>query len=219
MVKTDAQHRADLVRFGRLLLEAGFCPATSGNLSVRLDPWRILITPTGVSKGDMKPEDMAVISPDGHHRFGRRNASSEKEMHLQIYRLRPDVNAVVHAHPPKATAFACAGIALDQPIASEFSQALGSVPLARYGTPGTPDVAAALAYLVPHHGAILMGNHGVVAYGKDLFEAHGRMELVEHFAEIVLGTLVAGRQNLLSPEDLRRLNAAAVRYTAGAKRP
>ncbi|HAM34873.1 MAG TPA: class II aldolase family protein [Elusimicrobia bacterium] len=219
MVKSDAQHRADLGHYGRLLFEKGFCPATSGNLSVRLDPWRILITPTGVSKGGMKPEDMVVISPEGRHRFGRRNASSEKDMHLQIYRLRPDVGAVVHAHPPKATSFACAGIPLDQPIASEFSMALGAVPLARYGTPGTPDVAAALEELVPRHTAILMGNHGVVSYGKDLFEAHGKMELVEHFAEIVQGTLLAGRQAELSPDELRKLNEAVVRYNAGAKQP
>jgi L-fuculose-phosphate aldolase len=217
MVKTDAQHRTDLVECGRALFEKGFCPATSGNFSVRLDDWRLLITPTGVSKGNMKPEDMAVISPAGQHRFGRKNASSEKQMHLLIYKLRPDVRAVVHAHPPKATAFACAGIALDQPIASEFSQALGSVPLAKYGTPGTPDLAAAMAYLVPQHSAILMGNHGVVTYGQDLFDAQGKMELIEHFAEIVLGTLIAGRQNLLAPAELRRLNEAAVRYNAGAK--
>ena len=217
MVKTEAQLHADLVKYGRLLCDKGFCPATSGNLSVRLDDCRILITPTGVSKGEMKPEDLAVISPEGKHRFGRKNASSEKQMHLLIYRLRPDVRAVVHAHPPKATAFACAGIALDQPIASEFSQALGSVPLARYGTPGTPDLAAAMAYLVPQHSAILMGNHGVVTYGPDLFDAHGKLELVEHFAQIVLGTLLAGRQALLSPEELRKLNAAAVRYASGAR--
>ena len=217
MVKTDAQHRADLVKCGRLLFEKGFCPATAGNLSVRLDDCRILITPTGVSKSEMKPEDLAVISPAGQHRFGRKNASSEKQLHLLIYSLRREVRAVVHAHPPKATAFACAGIALDQPIASEFSQALGSVPLAKYGTPGTPDLAAALAYLVPHHSAILMGNHGVVTYGQDLFDAHGKMELIEHFAEVVLGTLIAGRQDLLSPAELRRLNEAAVRYSAGSK--
>lgn len=217
MVKSEAQHRADLAKYGRQLFEKGFCPGTSGNLSVRLDAWRILITPTGVSKGEMKPEDMAVISPQGQHRFGRKNASSEKDMHLLIYRLRPDVNAVVHAHPPKATAFACAGIPLDQPIASEFSMALGSVPLAKYGTPGTPDLAAAMSDLVPRHGAILMGNHGVAAYGKDLFDAHSKMELVEHFAEIVQGTLLAGRQAQLSPEDLRRLNEAVVRYTAAGK--
>ena len=218
MVKSDEDHRADLVKFGRLLSEKGFCPATSGNLSVRLDPWRVMITPTGVSKADMKPEDMVVVSPEGLRRFGRRNASSEKEMHLLIYRLRPDVNAVVHAHPPKATAFACAGIALDQPIASEFIQSLGSVPLAGYGTPGTPELAAALARLVPGRDAILMANHGVVAYGPNLFDAHGKMELVEHFAEIVQGTLLAGRQALLSPEELKKLDEAALRYSAGAKR-
>ncbi|MDD5657523.1 MAG: class II aldolase/adducin family protein [Elusimicrobia bacterium] len=212
MVKSDAEHRADLVKYGRLLFERGFCPATSGNLSVRLDDCRVLITPTGVSKGDMKPEDMVVISMDGKHRFGRRNASSEKGMHLLIYRLRPEVRAVVHAHPPKATAFACAGIALDQPIASEFSMALGTVPLARYGTPGTPDLAAALEQLMIKHDAVLMGNHGVVTCGKDIFEAHGKLELVEHFAEIVQGTLLAGRQAELSPEELKKLNAAVLRY-------
>ena len=218
MVPSEKVLRAEMVKYGRLLFEKGFCPASSGNLSVRLDRWRILITPTGVGKGALKPEDMVVISPEGLHRFGRRQASSEKDLHLQIYRLRPDVHAVVHAHPPKATAFACAGIALDQPIASEFSMALGVVPLARYGTPGTPDVAAAMAELVPRHSAVLMGNHGVAAYGRDLFEACGRMELVEHFAEIVQGTLLAGRQAELSPEDLRELNKAAVRYSAGAKK-
>lgn len=217
MVKSEAQHRKELVEYGRRLFEKGFCPATSGNLSVRLDRWRILITPTGVSKGGMRPEDMVVISPEGRHRFGRRSASSEKGMHLQIYRLRPDVNAVVHAHPPKATAFACAGIPLDQPIASEFSMTLDAVPLARYGTPGTPDVAAALEDLVPRHDAILMGNHGVVACGSDLFDAHGKMELVEHFAEIVQGTLLAGRQAELSPEDLRRLDSAVLRYQTNTK--
>lgn len=218
MVKNDGQHRADLVQYGRKLDAAGFCPATSGNISVRLDQWRILITPTGVSKGAMKPEDLVVVSPKGQHRFGRRNASSETGMHLQVYRLRPDVHAVVHAHPPRATAFACAGIALDQPIASEFSMAIGAVPLARYGTPGTPDLAAALEDLIPAHAAVLMGNHGVVTYGKDLFDAHGKMETVEHFAEIVQGTLLAGRQEHLSPEDLRKLNEAVSRYTAGSKR-
>ncbi len=219
MNKTDAQHRAELVHYGKLFCDKGFCPATSGNLSVRLDAWRILITPTGVSKGSMKPEDMVVLSPDGQHRFGRLKASSEKDLHLQIYKLRPDIHAVVHAHPPKATAFACAGLALDQPIASEFSMDLGIVPLAKYGTPGTPDVAAAMADLVPRHKAVLMGNHGVVVYGRNLFEASNRMELVEHFAEVVQGTLLAGRQAELSPEDLRELDKAAARYSAGTKKP
>lgn len=216
--KSDDQHRLDILQCGRAMDGRNYCPATSGNISVRLDPWRILITPTGVSKGAMKPEDLTVISPEGRHRFGRRNASSEKDMHLQIYRLRKDVNAVVHAHPPKATAFACAGIALDQPIASEFLMAVGSVPLAVYGTPGTPEVANSLEKLIPSHTALLMGNHGVVTYGKDLADAHGKMDLVEHFAEIVMETLHAGRQVHLGPEELRKLNEAVTRYAAGVKR-
>ena len=97
--------------------------------------------------------------------------------------------------------------------------AVGDVPVARYGTPGTTELASALEHLIPKHAAILMGNHGVVTYGKDLFEAHGKMELVEHFAEIVQGTLLAGQQAQLSPEDLRRLNEAAVRYSSGSKQP
>ncbi|MBI5210227.1 MAG: class II aldolase/adducin family protein [Elusimicrobia bacterium] len=216
-MKTDGQHRLDLVQAGRRFDESGFCPATSGNLSVRLDAWRVMITPTGVSKGAMKPEDMVVVSPKGEHRFGRKHASSEKDMHLLVYRLRPEVGAVVHAHPPKATAFACAGLALDQALATEFSMMVGPVPLARYGTPGTPDLAASLEGLIPGHNAVLMGNHGVVAYGKDLFEAAGRMEMIEHFAEIVQGTLLAGRQTPLTPEDLAKLHEAARRYGERSK--
>jgi len=212
MMKDDNQHRKDLVECGHLLYQRGYCPATSGNFSVRLDSWRILITPTGISKGDMNPEDLVVISQEGLRRFGRRNPSSERDMHLQIYRLRPDVNAVVHAHPSLATAFACAGIALDQPIASEFVMAVGKAPVASYGTPGTPDLAVSLERLIPNHTAILMANHGVVTYGKDLCDARGKMELVEHFAEIVLGTLRVGRQVWLAPEDLRKLNEAVARY-------
>ena len=219
MRKNDDQQRAEILSCGLAMHNRNFCPSTSGNISVRLDAWRVLITPTGISKGKMKPEDLVVISPEGAHRYGKKNASSEKDMHLQIYRLRPDVNAVVHSHPPTATAFACAGLALDAPIASEFTMALGKVPLAAYGTPGTPDLAAGMAALIPSHSAILLGNHGVVTYGKDIADAHGKMDMVEHFAEIVLDTLKIGRQTWLSGEDLRRLNEAAKSYaTLGGRR-
>ncbi len=215
-MKTEAHLRAELVSCARGLAQRNFCPSTSGNLSARLDAWRILVTPTGVPKALLSAEDLVVVSPEGRKRFGRRNPTSELDMHLQIYRLRPDAGAVVHAHPPLATAFACAGIALDQPIASEFSMAVGKVPLAPYGTPGTPELAAAMERLIPDHTAILMGNHGLVVYGKDVADACGKMDLVEHFAEIVLATLKLGRQAELSPEELRRLNEAARRYATGA---
>ncbi len=217
MIKSDAQHRMEILDCGRALQERNFCPSTSGNISVRLDPWRLLITPSGVPKWIMKPEDLIVVSPQGQKRFGRRNPSSEIRMHLQVYRLRPDIGAVVHAHPPKATAFACAGIALDQPIASEMVMSLGKVPVAAYGTPGTLDLSNALEGLIPGHTAILMANHGVVTYGRDLAEAQGKMELVEHFAEIVLDTYRLDRQVRLSQEEVRKLHEASLRYASSVR--
>jgi len=131
---------------------------------------------------------------------------------LLIYRLRPDVNAVVHAHPPTATGYAAAGLPLNQPLVSEVLIALGSIPLAAYGTPGTPELSDALAPLIPHHDAILMSNHGVVAYGEDLQLAYMRMETVEHFAKIALVTHMLGKQQLLSNEEVEKLAACREKY-------
>ena len=211
--RTDDDVRRDLCKAGRRLHELGHTPATSGNLSVRLDPWRIMITPTGVSKGDMAPEDMVVISPEGLHRFGRKRASSETPMHLMVYKLRPDVGAVVHAHPVKATSFACAGLSLSRPLSSEVVMGVGKIPLAKYGAPGTNELAESMKHLIPDHNAILMGNHGAVTYGKTLFDARGRLEVVEHYAEIVLGTYALGRQTVLDAAELRKLDEMIRKYT------
>jgi L-fuculose-phosphate aldolase len=129
-----------------------------------------------------------------------------------IYRMRPDVNGVVHAHPRTATGFAAAGIALDQPLACEVVIGLGQIPLAPYGTPGTPELARTLEPLVPQYDAILMANHGVVTYGSDLRSAYMKMETVEHFAQIALVTHILGRQQLLDGEDLEKLVAARQKY-------
>src|SRR5437764_5349826 len=126
-----------LVYFGKLLHEKGFVSATDGNLSVRLDDHRILATPTAMGKAMMRVQDMVVVDEAGAKLKGRRNVSSEIGMHLTIYKLRPDIRAVVHAHPCTATAFACAGIALDKPLCSEVVMTLGVVPRAPYGTTGT----------------------------------------------------------------------------------
>jgi L-fuculose-phosphate aldolase len=133
-------------------------------------------------------------------------------MHLLIYKLRPDVRGVVHAHPPTATGYAAAGLPLNQALISEIVLALGCVPLARYGTPGTPELTDALAPLVPAYDAILMANHGVVSYGEDLLRAYMKMETVEHFAQIALITHLLGRQQLLSREDVGKLAEARERY-------
>ena len=211
-MKSERQHREDICRFGRLLHDKGFVAATDGNLSVRLDHESILSTPTGMSKGMMEPEDLVVVDLGGRKMTGRRNVSSEIAMHLLIYRLRPDVRGIVHAHPVTATGYAAAGLPLNQALISEIVLALGCIPLARYGTPGTPELTQALESLVPQYDAILMANHGVVSYGEDLLRAYMKMETVEHFAKITMVTHLLGRQQLLSDEDVGKLMEARTRY-------
>jgi L-fuculose-phosphate aldolase len=190
----------------------GYVVATDGNISVRLDPRRVLTSPTAISKGMMTPDDLVVTDLDGKKLSGHRNASSELAMHLLIYKRRPDVHAVCHAHPLVATAYAAAGLPLNKALVSEVVIALGCIPVARYGTPGTPELTEALAPLVPNYDAILMANHGVVAYGQDLLTAWFRMETTEHFARISLVTELLGKQVLLSSEDVEKLLAARARY-------
>ncbi|HZD94295.1 MAG TPA: class II aldolase/adducin family protein [Candidatus Sulfotelmatobacter sp.] len=204
--------RHDLVRFGKMLHAQGFVAATDGNLSVRLDQERVLVTPTCVSKGMMEPQDMVVVDLNGRKLSGGHNPSSEIVMHLTIYRMRPDVGAVVHAHPCTATAFASAGMALDEPLCSEIVITLGSVPLAPYATTGTMALSDSLCPYIPFHDAILMANHGVVAYGEDLCRAYMRMEAVEHYAKIVLATRQLGSARSLDSQELEKLVAVRSQY-------
>ena len=217
--KTEVEHRRDVCAVGRWVHQHGYVAATDGNVSVRLDQRRVLATPTLMSKGMMAPDDLVVVDTKGGHVQGRRKASSEVAMHLLIYKRRPDVHAVVHAHPPTATGYAAAGLALNQALISEVVLALGCIPLARYGTPGTPELTEALAPLVAQYDAILMANHGVVTYGADLLTAYMRMETVEHFARISLVTQLLGGPNLLSREEVEKLGEARARYFGGIGAP
>ena len=211
-MKSERQHREDICRFGKMLHGSAFVAATDGNLSVRLDSDAILCTPTMMSKGMMEPEDLVVVSLTGRRVAGQRNVSSEIAMHLLIYKLRPDVHGVVHAHPATATGYAAAGLPLNQALVSEIVIALGCIPLARYATPGTAELSHALEPLIPNYDAILMANHGVVTYGADLLQAYMKMETVEHFARITMVTHLLGRQQLLSDEDVRKLVVAREKY-------
>jgi L-fuculose-phosphate aldolase len=211
-MKTEQQHRDEIVRFGKLLHQTGLVAATDGNLSVRMDDGEFLCTPTLMSKGLMEPEDLVVVDQRGQKLRGSREVSSEIAMHLLIYRMRRDVHAVVHAHPPTATGFAAAGLALDRPLVSEIVVSLGSVPLASYEPPGTPELAQALAPLVADHNAILMANHGVVTYGESLLNAYMNMETVEHYAKIALVTHQLGRQQPLSEEHVDKLHEIRLKY-------
>lgn len=214
---SERQHRLAIVEFGRLLHGNGFVAATDGNLSVRLDENRLLVTPTQMSKGRMKPSDLVVVDLDGNRLSGKRNVSSEIGMHLLIYRLRPDVRGIVHAHPPTATGFAASGMDLNRPLVCEVVVGLGEIPLARYGTPGTSELAEALKPLIPDHDAILMANHGVVAYGPTLENAYMKMETVEHFAHIALVAHLLGREQPLGEKEVEKLWAVRHRYNGGGK--
>jgi L-fuculose-phosphate aldolase len=209
---SERESRREIVHWGKMLHQCGFVAATDGNLSVRLDERRILATPTAMSKSRMRPTDLVIVDMEGRRLAGRRHVSSEIAMHLLIYKLRPDVGGIVHAHPPTATGFAAAGIALNQPLVCEVVIGLGSIPLARYGTPGTPELSDALEPLIPEYDAILMSNHGVVAYGDTLHHAYMKMETVEHFAQIALVTHLLGRQQPLRAAELEKLLVARSKY-------
>jgi L-fuculose-phosphate aldolase len=215
--RTEFQLRRELVLFSKLLHRLGFMPGTSGNLSVRLDRDTLLVTPTGASKFMLQSDDMVIVDLQGRQLAGSRRVTSELSMHLAVYHDREDIAAVIHSHPPIATAFACTGRGLDQMLCQEAVMTLGAVPLAEYATTGTGEVAASLAPFLQHHDAILMANHGAVSYGCTLLEAFQRMETVEHLAQIALVTHQLGAARILEQEKIDQLRNAKSKYLQNAK--
>ena len=210
--RSEEQHRRDICLVGRWLYERGHIVAGEGNLSIRLEGDRILTTPTCLNKGMLSPADLVVMDMEGRHLHGDREISSEAAMHLLFYQMRADVQAVCHAHSPTATGFAAAGQGLDQALIPEVVVGLGKVPLVRYATPGTSDLISVLEPYVPHYDALLLANHGAVTCGPDLLTAFYRMEMVEHFAKIMLAARLAGQPQLLSTREVAKLMAARARY-------
>ncbi|MFN2499168.1 MAG: class II aldolase/adducin family protein [Pyrinomonadaceae bacterium] len=204
--------RREIVKIGNLLYERSYVVSSDGNVSVQLDDGRIVATPTMICKGRMTEDSLAVTDASGKA-LTQRKPSSELAMHLLIYQERPDVKAVCHAHPPHGTAFAVAGLPIDQPILSEVILTLGCVPLAAYGTPSTDELTEAMRPLVKHHNALLMANHGAVAYGSDLWQAFDRLETLEHTARIaILARMLGGSKNLSADAIEKLIN---VREAAG----
>jgi L-fuculose-phosphate aldolase len=186
------------------MYEKGYVAANDGNISCRLDGERVLTTPTGVSKGFMSPDAMVIVDAQGSP-VGNSKASSELPMHLFIYGERPDIQAVVHAHPPFATGFATAGIALDKCILAEIIVTIGAIPLAEYGTPSTQELPDTLRPYVHTCEAFLMANHGVVTIGRDLMDAYFKMERVEHYAKILYVAKGLGGEKALPKEQVEKL--------------
>jgi L-fuculose-phosphate aldolase len=199
--------REAIVLVCRRLYERGLVAGPDGNVSVRRDDGTVIVTPTGLAKVDVTPDDLVVVSLEGLIREGRRAPSSELGMHLRIYQRRPDIRAVVHAHPPAATGFAVAGESFMAPVLPEVILQLGEVPLVPYATPGSDALADAFEPFLAKHDGFLMANHGATTIAPSLEAAHQRMESLEHAARILLAARGLGRVNELSAADVRSLRA------------
>jgi L-fuculose-phosphate aldolase len=211
--------RGDIVEVGRRMHERGYVASNDGNISIRLDDDTILTTPKSVSKGFMTPDMMVVTDLQGRKIRGNRDASSELLMHLEVYKNRPDARAVVHAHPPVATGFAVAGIPLDRAVLAEVVTTLGSIPIAEYGTPSTPELPEAVRKYIKAHDGLLLANHGALTVADEVFAAYYKMETIEHFAKISLVARMLGRENLLSREEVTRLQDLRGAYGIKAPAP
>ena len=203
MSKSAIAHQ--LVAVCRNLYAHGFVTASDGNVSSRLPNGNILATPASLNKGRVVESDLVEVTIDGTIVHPGRAPSTELGMHLHIYRQRPDVNAVVHAHPTYATGFAAAHIPLDKPLLPEVIIGLGPIPLAIFAVTSTKEVADSIAPYVQSSSAILLANHGVVTFGKDLDEAYFKMEKVEHAAHITFVARMLGGEKVLAGEQVKRL--------------
>ena len=194
-------------RTGRRLAERGLIAGTDGNLAARCGRDRVLVTPTGRDKGELEPADLVEVDLAGNVVRGAGQPSSELGMHLAILSLRPDVAAVVHAHPPVATGFAVAGKMLGDGALAELVTLFGTVPVVPYGAPGTPELGERVKPFAREHDALLLANHGAVTVGPTMESACYRMESLEQGARILLVARLLGGARPLSPEEIERLVA------------
>ena len=212
MTRIEEQIRADIVEAGRRLYARAYIASNDGNISARLDDHRLITTPKSVSKGFMTPDMMVVVDYEGRKVSGERDPSTELPMHLEIYRNRPDIGAVVHAHPPLATGFAVAGIPLTRAVLAEVITTLGSIPIAEYGTPSTSELPEAVRKYIKAHDGMLLANHGAVTCAPDVMSAYYKMETIEHFAKISLVARLLGGENLISRGEVERLQGLRGMY-------
>ena len=205
--------RAAICQVGKLLYDRGYVAANDGNISVKVAEDRLLVTPSGVSKGRMCPEMLLLTDLDGHVLEGDRHPSSETKMHLAVYQNRPDVNAGVHAHPAVSTAFAVCRQGLETPYLAELVVGLGSVPCTQeFAMLSTDEVPRSVIPYLAAHQALLLANHGALTWGEDLWQAFDRMETVEHTAKILLNARLLGNPAELTGEQVARLEGLQGMY-------
>lgn len=216
---SPAEPRQELVAFARLAWKRGLCPASDGNLSLRLADGRVLITPSGSAKGFLRPEDLLEVDEQGQVLAGAGRPSAELGLHLAVYRAHPQANAVLHAHPPLATAVTMVGLDLDLSGLPEALHSLGQVPTAPYATPGSPELVAAVEPWLPGRRAVLLAHHGSLAWGPDLLTAFTRSEKLEHAARVMLAARSLGGIEPLPLEEQAKLMALGAGQEPGPLSP
>jgi L-fuculose-phosphate aldolase len=204
--------KEQMAEIGRKIWLKGFCAGNEGNHSYRLGEDRVLCTPSLISKGNLKPDDMCIVDMNGKQISGKRRRTSEILLHLAIYKERDDVKAVIHSHPPHATAFAVAGVDLPTCIHPEAEVFLGPVKTAKYVTPGDTRLGESIKPFIKDSNTILLGNHGVVCYGPNLEDAYYKLEIVDAYARILLLTKQLGSVRPLESAEMKELLDLKTRF-------
>ena len=204
-MKSPYEIKKEICDIGHKIYALGFVAANDGNISVKVNNHEYYCTPTGVSKGSLTPDMIIKVDENGNKLEGKLNPSSEIKMHMRVYRERPDVNAVVHAHPPIATAFTVAGVELDQYILPEAVLTLGEVPTCAYGTPSTMEIPDSLEPYIQNHDAFLLKNHGALTVGCNLTKAFFLMEELEFNAKICKNAMELGAVHEIPNKELKKL--------------
>jgi L-fuculose-phosphate aldolase len=203
----EARARKAICEIGKLCYQRNYIVGADGNISVRLGDGTVVITPTGAMKGFLQPQHLARIDMQGEPVDDGPGASSEKGIHLIAYHERPDMRAVVHAHPPHAVAMTIAGIDLQAPFIPEIIVTIGGIPTAPFGTPGTPELGESIRAIVRCSDTVVMSNHGSVTLGTNLLDAYKKLDMVEHTARILWLAHSVGSAKPLPPEYVQKLLA------------
>ena len=221
MMVSEYEIKKQICEIGQRIYNKGMVAANDGNISVKISENEFLCTPTGVSKGFMTPEFICKVDKNGKVIQANKGfkPSSEIKMHMRVYKERPDVQSVVHAHPLYATSFAIAGIPLTEPIMPEAVIALGCVPIAEYGTPSTEEIPDAVSKYLQHYDAVLLENHGALSFSDSLINAYYKMESLEFYAQLLYQSRVLGGPKRLSEAQVQRLYEIRRQFGLKGKHP
>jgi len=204
---TEANLRKEIVRFCRLIHRRGWIAASDGNVSARLGEDQLLVTPSGMNKGFLETDHLVVTDLAGRLLSGRGRPSSEILIHVAVYRRRPEIQAVIHAHPPLAVALTIAGVSMLEPVLPEVVITLGGIPTASYATPSSPQGPEAIRDLLDDHNALLLERHGSLTLGRSLQEAYNHLEKIEHAAQVMIAARQAGGITRIPVREVEKLRS------------